>query len=318
MKTSDKSSRVIKRREVLKAMAGISFLAPMTAVSYEGPVKPNAPALNGQIPHAKIKDLEISRMIMGGNLMGGWAHSRDLLYVSELVKTYHTEEKIFKTLELAENGGINALITNPVLCPVLKKYWDLGGKIRFISDGGWNLREDIQKSIDAGAAACYVHGGRADSLVKEGKFDEIAWALDQIRKNRIPAGIGAHELDTIKQCKAYGLVPDFWMKTLHKISYWSAKVDNERKSVLDADFADNIFCRDPDETIAFMNSLEQPWIAYKILAAGAIKPQDAFQWAFEQGADFICVGMFDFQLTDNINLACAVLSREIQRVRPWR
>ena len=274
--------------------------------------------LKGQIPHAKIKGMDLSRMIMGGNLIGGWAHSRDLMYVSQLVKTYHTDEKIFETFQMAEQCGINALITNPVLIPVLQKYWKLGGKIRFISDGGFNYREDIPKSIDAGAAACYVHGGLADMLAKAGKVDDIAWALERIKKGGIPAGIGAHELETIKACTAKGLVPDFWMKTLHKTSYWSARIDHERKNTLDEEFADNIFCQNPDETVAFMNNLEQPWIAYKIMAAGAIKPQDAFQWAFEQGADFICVGMFDFQMIDNVNLAYDVLRQDIKRTRPWR
>jgi len=330
-----------KRREILKAMAGLPFVGPLVFAadeknsmdSYEeknlvaaggsgSTLKPinhkNLSQLKGQIPHAKIKGLELSRMIMGGNLFGGWAHSRDLMYVSNLVKVYHTEDKIFETLQMAEQCGINSLITNPILSPVLKKYWDLGGKVKFISDGGFNYKVDIQKSIDAGAAACYVHGGVADSLVKAGKLDEIAWALDRIRKNGIPAGIGAHELETVKKCTAYGLAPDFWMKTLHKTSYWSARIDNERKTTLDKDFADNIFCQDPDETIACMNTLEQPWIAYKIMAAGAINPRDAFQWAFEQGADFICVGMFDFQMIDNVNLAFNILQRNIPRSRPWR
>jgi len=332
---------MIKRREIIKAMAGLPFVGSLALAangqhgwgSFEeinlvnngisgAALQPTdnkvLDQLKGKIPLAKIKGLELSRMIMGGNLIGGWAHSRDLMYVSDLVKAYHTEDKILKTLQMAEDCGINALITNPVLCPVLQKYWNLGGKIQFISDGGWNYREDIQKSIDAGAAACYVHGGRADILVKEGKLDEIAWALDLIRKNGLPAGIGGHELETIKACISYGLVPDFWMKTLHKTSYWSARIDNERKTTLDEGFADNIFCQNPDETITFMNKLEQPWIAYKILAAGAIKPQDAFQWAFEQGADFICVGMFDFQMIDNVNLAYEILQHNVPRNRPWR
>jgi hypothetical protein len=40
-------------------------------------------------------------------LIGGWAHSRDLTYVSSLFKAYNTEAKIFETLELAEQCGIN-------------------------------------------------------------------------------------------------------------------------------------------------------------------------------------------------------------------
>ncbi len=330
MKAQSKSSKTIKRRAILKAMAGLPFIgyASFEEINLVNngisgaalkPIDKGIPVqIKGVIPQSKIKDLNVSRMIMGGNLMGGWAHSRDLLYVSELVKAYHTDDKIFQTLQMAEQGGINALITNPVMTPVLQKYWKLGGKVQFISDGGWDYRTDIKKSIDAGAAACYLHGGRADALVKEGKLDEIAWALDVIRKSGIPAGIGGHELQTIKTCVANGLIPDFWMKTLHSTSYWSARIDNERKTTLDKGFADNIFCQDPDQTIAFMNNLEQPWIAYKILAAGAINPKDAFQWAFEQGADFICVGMFDFQVADNINLASDILRGTISRVRPWR
>ena len=51
--------------------------------------------LKGQIPKGVIRytdkngkqaQFELSRLIMGGNLMGGWAHARDLIYVSKLVK----------------------------------------------------------------------------------------------------------------------------------------------------------------------------------------------------------------------------------------
>ncbi len=48
--------------------------------------------LKGTIPKGKIGDLELSRMIAGGNLMGGWAHSRDLMYVNKLVKAYHHDQ----------------------------------------------------------------------------------------------------------------------------------------------------------------------------------------------------------------------------------
>ena len=36
------------------------------------------------------------------------------------------------------------------------------------------------------------------------------------------------------------------------------------------------------------------------------------------GADFICVGMYDFQLVDNVNLITSVLDGKIERKRPWR
>jgi len=261
--------------------------------------------LKDKIPHAQIRGVDFSRIILGGNLIGGWAHARDLIYVSKLIKAYHHDDKVFETLWLAEKCGINALLTNPLLCRVINEYWRRNiGKIKFISDcGGSDLLERVQVSIDNGASACYVQGGKADYLVQQGKIDEIGKALDLIWKNGLPAGIGAHSLETVKKCVEFGLEPDFWMKTLHHHNYWSAKPKEEH---------DNIWCNNPEETIEFMKKLEQPWIAFKVLAAGAIHPKDGFKYAFENGADFICVGMYDFQIVDDVNIALNILGSNLQ------
>jgi hypothetical protein len=67
-----------------------------------------------------------------------------------------------------------------------------------------------------------------------------------------------------------------------------------------------------------MKTVKRPWIAYKVLAAGAIHPRDGFKFAFENGADFLCVGMFDFQVREDVIIAREMLSGEINRRRPWR
>ena len=256
--------------------------------------------LKGQLPTAQIGDLTLSRMILGGNLIGGWAHARDLLYVSQLVKEYHQREKIFETFFLAEESGINTVLADPILADVINDYWrTFSGKIQFIADcGGDDVLEMIQKSIDNGAIACYIHGAVADKLVAEENFALIEQALELIRKNGIPAGIGAHKLATVKACVEKQFQPDFWMKTLHNHDYWSAKAEEK---------LDNMWCEKPEETAAFMKDVEQPWIAFKTLAAGAIEPEVGFKYAFDNGADFICVGMYDFQIVDDVNIVLDVL-----------
>jgi hypothetical protein len=196
------------------------------------------------------------------------------------------------------------------------------GNIKFISDcGGTNLIEGAKTSIDNGASACYIHGGFADSFARAGRIDKIAEALDFIRQNGIPAGIGAHELSTVKACVDDGLEPDFWMKTLHLKSYLNVphELDKTRITVNEEVMYKNVFCRGTEETIAFMETLKQPWIAFKILAAGSIEPEVGFRHAFESGADFICVGMYDFQVVDNANTAMSVLNSDFKskRPRPW-
>ncbi|MBK9390103.1 MAG: DoxX family protein [Bacteroidetes bacterium] len=279
--------------------------------------------LKAQVPHAKIKDTEFSRIILGGNLLSGWAHSRDLIYVSQLVKAYHQKEKIFATLLLAEKCGINTLLTNPILCSLIDEYWKRGiGKIQFITDcAGLNYSDKgaspmpfneyldkIKRAIDTGAIACYIQGETADYYMGNGQPDVISKVLDYIRSNGLLTGIGAHKIETIKACVDSGFVPDFWMKTMHHYNYWSAGHPVEH---------DNKFDNNPAETIAYMKTLPQPLIAFKVMAAGAILPKDGFRYAFENGADFICAGMYDFQMVEDVNIACDILKSDIKRERQW-
>ncbi|HEX2395170.1 MAG TPA: DoxX family protein [Bacteroidales bacterium] len=279
--------------------------------------------LKGTVPMAKIGDVPFSRIILGGNLLSGWAHSRDLIYVSQLVKAYHQKEKIFATLLLAEKCGINTLLTNPILCSLIDEYWKRGiGKIQFISDcAGLNYDangaspmpfneylDKVKKAIDTGAVACYIQGETADYYMGKGQPDAIAKVLDFIRQNGLLTGIGAHRIETIKACVDAGFTPDFWMKTLHHHNYWSAH---------NPTWHDNMFCDNPGETIKYMNTLPQPFIAFKVMAAGSILPADGFRYAFENGADFVCAGMYDFQMVEDVNIACSILGSEIKRDRPW-
>lgn len=290
------------------------------------PAAPSAEPLT--IPTGKIKDLEISRVLCGGNLIGGWAHSRDLIYVSPLIKAYHTDEKIFETFRLAERRGVNTVLTNPVSSRVINAYRNAGGKIQWISDcAAANLKDAIKGSVDSGADAVYLQGGMCDRFVRDGQLKTIEETLSFMKDLMVPCGLGAHCLETVQKCVAAGFEPDFWVKTLHQDDYWSATPEQNRRPFEEISgykkehdmHHDNMWCTNPKETIAYMATLKKPWIAFKTLAAGAIHPRRAFQWCFENGADFLCVGMFDFQVVENSELAVKALAAVTKkgRARPW-
>ena len=274
---------------------------------------PAASGSNGAMPMGQIKDVKISRMFTGGNLISGFAHSRDLIYVSGLLKSYFTDEKVMETLELCEEMGINtAILRLDDHCKrILKRYWDeRGGQIQWIAQIKISADDlsQIADAVDHGATGVFIHGGVSDTCVENGQIDLLGKAVDLIKQNNVIAGLAGHSVEVPIASEKAGLDPDFYMKTLHSHGYWSADGQPEH---------DNIWSKTPEKTIEFMRTVKKPWIAYKVMAAGAIPPSRAFKYAYEGGADFICAGMFDFQVREDAIIAGKVLASKLNRQRPW-
>jgi len=269
----------------------------------------------GAMPMGQIGKVKISRLICGGNLTSGFAHSRDLVYVSALLRHYFTDEKVFETWRNCEVCGINTAILrlDETVLRLLKTYrGERGGTLQWITQiktKDNRLTADARRAIDHGAVGVYVQGGVGDRLVKEGKLEVLAEFVEFAKTNGVIGGIGSHALDVPVACEKAGIEADFYMKTLHGTNYWSHRLD---------DVHDNVWCRTPEKTIEFMRKVTRPWIAFKVLAAGAINPTVGLKYAFGGGADFACVGMFDFQVADDAKIVRGLFARGVKRPRPWR
>ena len=295
--------------------------------------KPTTGISPGSMPQGKIGKVAMSRLLMGGNLIGGWAHSRDLMYASKLFTTYNNEAKIFETLELAQACGINTIQLDPACWgPVTRYNRQRSDKIQTmvcvtLHDDKAKMNDAIKRQVDLGATLIYSHGGVTDSyMMNGGSVDAIAQMVELIKAQGVPAGVGGHSLNMPMECEKHKVNPDFYVKTLHMDRYWLATPKPRRKeydwmvqdsSDHDANF-DNMWCNNPEETIAFMEKVEKPWVAFKVMAAGAIPPRMGFSYAYRNGADFIIAGMFDFQVEDDVKLAIENVRKSAHRKRPWR
>lgn len=255
------------------------------------------------LQHGDFGDRKVSRLIIGGNLISGSAHAGELLYQSALMTRYFTDEKILETWRIAEENGINTTLMrcDPHIIRNYQRYLkNYQGGLQWIAQSAPEQGDPVENAKlarDSGAFAIYYHGGRCDNHVTRGEVDEIGKVVSGMKKTGLFIGICAHRLETIKACEEAGLDPDFYMYTVNKVDYLSSN---------------------PVEIESFMETVDKPWIGFKVMGAGRDKPSESFAHAFRRGADFICAGMFDWQVRDDVAFVRNMLESGIERGRPWR
>jgi hypothetical protein len=357
-----KLTKGTNRRELLKIIGGLPVIGSLLSQSAKGKSEDKVDAVTGptyvtrsdkleyarlknldlndpkivdrqkKMPVGKIGNLTLGRIISGSNLISMNMHARDLDYVRALAANYNTEERIFMTLKLCEEYGINSVVLKNHNFKQfrLSKYWDeWGGKMKWLADV---ITTDINKyerllveHLELGASGAYLWGGASDIWYYKKQKGNIIKAFEIMKKYDIPVGICAHRIEPIMFCEKEGIVPDFYMKTLHHDRYWSAHPKANRRfiemfekdSPKHAEYHDNMFCHNHEETVAFMQDVKVPWIAFKVLAAGAIGAGEGLKFAFESGADFVCLGMFDFQVKQDVEISLKAIAESKNRKRPW-
>jgi hypothetical protein len=297
------------RRRFIKGSLLAGGLASMATFEHQpliakmqGRGAPTPDTVPGELPMSKIGKLNVTRLLCGGNLFSGFAHSGDLLYVSSLLQHYFVEDKIMETLQLCEENGINTAVlrTDSHIVKVLSRYRkERGGKIQWIAQTYpeiANLKDNVKMAIDNGAAGAFTQGLRSELFNKEGRFEMLAEVLALIKQNGMVAGLGCHQLAIMKAMEAMKMEPDFYFKTHNKVGYES---------------------EDPATVAAYMKTKPKPWIAFKVLGAGRMQPREGFDMAFQNGADFVNVGMYDFQVKEDVALVKQVVAAHAKRERPW-
>jgi hypothetical protein len=132
-------TEINRRAFVKETVAASAGTALALAAGQQPPAvaadQPKPPAPQNTLPMGKIGDMQVSRMLLGGNLLTHFTHSRDLRYVYSLAAHYNTDEKVLETLAVAEANGINTVSMHNPPHPIslLKRYRkERGGKIQWI------------------------------------------------------------------------------------------------------------------------------------------------------------------------------------------
>ena len=186
--TEEINRRTFVKGSVLASAGAALGLASGTSVIAGEPASSpaaNPPAPQAGLPKGKIGNLEISRILLGGNLLTHYTHSRELRYVYNLTAHYNAEKKILETLAAAEQNGINTLVIHTAgagILGLLKKHREkLGGRIQWIicptnpiEPGLAKYEEQVQMLVDDGVDAIYIWGVHSDALLARER--STSWA----------------------------------------------------------------------------------------------------------------------------------------------
>jgi hypothetical protein len=246
---------------------------------------------------ARLGAYDVSRLICAGNPFGGYAHAGGLSYVGRLMRAYCTDEKIAETLQLCSANGINTAlieIGDNILRALDLYESTMGQRIQWICQIPpdrkrvglmKHMKEQIQIAADNRAICAFIQGGATEEIFAEGRAEDLRDLIALMEEEGI-AGVCSHRASTIERAEELDLGAEFYMLTLNKVGY---------------------ICEDPEAAKRTMARIEKPFISYKVLGAGRDKSESGFRHAFEAGAIFIAMGMFDFLVEENVELVNSTL-----------
>ncbi len=261
------------RREFLTEIAVLGAAAAAVRAGETG----SDPGKSGAMPRIKLGKLEVSRLILGSNPFFGFAHGNPHASAEEM-KKYYTKERIMAVLDAAAEQGITAVWT-PCYEEWVKlwnEYREKGGKLStwIGQPDRMPMEKEIAIAVKNGAKAVCIQGCRIDDQVSAGKWDVVRGWIEHIKSHGLPAGMATHGARTHLIAEEKGMPADFYHQTMYR--------------------PDDYIRSGFDESMAAIEKLQKPVVAYKVLGAGRILPRDTLPEVLKRlrRKDGVCIGMF--------------------------
>ncbi len=242
------------------------------------------PATPASMPVIRLGQVEVSRLILGSNPFFGCAHKAG--DIGRQMQEYYSDQKIIEILEEAAALGVTAVTAppSPDWIRVFNKYRDQGGRLTtWIAQphgSAKKMKEEIDTCAKAGAKAAFIQGHRVEEQFDRKTFETVRGWLEHIKGHGMAAGIASHRPNIHPLAEKEGFPTDFYFQCFFR-------VDQQPENYA-------LECRDKAvETIRSITA--KPVVAYKILGAARLPPEEGFAYAFQHIAakDGVCVGIYN-------------------------
>jgi len=240
------------------------------------------------LPMTRLKDLQVSRLVVGGNPISGFSHgtpARD-----KAMFDYFTAENCKRLLRRCEECGVNTafLRADNHVIRLLHEYWNEGGRIQWVAQTvpGEDPVGNIKKAHRFGAKGIYLHGGTMEAYFAKGEKEAVRTQLETIKELGLPAGCASHYPPFLLEIESLGWNPDFYLVCMYHLEGYKGQLGVEQNEKFRPE--------DRRPALEAIGQLPRPCFAYKILAAGRLNPREAFREVFSaiKPTDGVNAGMF--------------------------
>jgi hypothetical protein len=250
------------RRDFLQQAAGATAIA---ALAQAAPAEEKTALL----PTVKLGKHDVSRLIIGGNPIYGYAHFNKLLAAHQ--RDWHTPERVVALLKRAEEVGVNTWQNSyhERSLADLDRFRESGGKMHWLCLGkpDWDQFPDrIEDAAKRKPIGIAPHGALGEKLHRQNKLKELTDLLKRIRQTGVLVGLSAHNPALIELAEEKGWDVDYYMCCL----YYLTRPEEEYKKILGPDLplGEKYLPSDPPRMFKVIKSVKKPCLIYKVLAAG--------------------------------------------------
>ena len=282
------------------------------------------PLAKAPMPMVKFGKYDVSRLIIGSNIVGGLSHLSQMIDVE--IKAWNTQAHLMENFRHCEELGINCMESGQRHIPIYNQ--EHGGKMLFATRNSAGLDESIKpgrgaKEIAQSGCIAIHHGGAGetgtDAWWRKGRLDRVREWCKPVRDAGVLVAITSHRPEVFMEIESQGWDVDYYMTCLFKYgrtpTEWEksfasnpgmAPVDlyHSREGSTEHYGGEMAFVRgDPAEMYKVIQQTRKPCWVYKILASGRLCEKEEFvEAAFKEcfanikSTDAVVVGMWDKHL----------------------
>ena len=294
----------LDRRGFLRYCGGTALLAGAMMGGAQATAEEDAEPAQELLPTIALGKHRVTRLVAGYNPIGG--HSHTTLNMARHMREYFTVEQTAEFLLHCERQGINAWQYDHTdkVQQALRLAREKGCGLHLIClHAGRSYDASLEDVMQFQPLAIVHHGGVTDALFRAGQAQKVHDFVKRVHDSGALAGVSAHNPDHIKRIADEGWENDLFMTCLYYVTRPREEMSQELGKV---PVGEPFFETDPDDMTAVVRSVDQPCLAFKILAAGRrcwseASVDQAFEYAFRhiKETDAVIVGMFP-RYTDEV------------------